>query len=342
MKMRGFWCGLGLRLGLVAGGVFSSLLVAGCGPRAIFADLAHHNISDEDLLSLLPQGQDAVLDVDLAAMRAWPPLSAILALLPSDYQLRLRELAADPLTDLDAICVGLRGLGTAGLEATLLVRGQPSRSKLWQKLQGQPGSREVTYHGMPLVETDDRALAQLTPQTLVLGSRVQVRQTIDIFRGVDHGARKQPTLLSALALAPSGKQGRPPILLALLPSAELRQRAHDAGMLRIVEEAQAVAVAVAVGDGFDVGIVASYPDLAASASALSLVKSQAAELSTRSLTKILGLERFLSPLIAVAVPQSKKRPTPELHLAYRLPGEDLSELLRRIEQIKQLFSSQRN
>ncbi len=342
MKMRGFLCGFGLRLGLVLGGLVPFWLGTGCGPRALYADLAHHNISDEDLLALLPQGQEAVLDVDLAAMRAWPPLPTIISLLPADYQRRLRDVAAEPLVDLDAVCVGLRGLGTKDLDATLLLRGRPLGRKLWQQMQGQPGSREVTYHGMPLVEAEDRALAQLSPQTLVLGSRVQVRQTIDIFRGVDHGARKQPALMSALAMAPSGKQGRPPLLLALLPSAELRQRAHDAGMLRILEEAQAVAVAIAVGDGFDVGIVASYPDLASSATALSLVKSQAAELSTRSLTKILGLERFLSPLIAVAVPQSKKRPTPELHLAYRLPGEDLNELFRRIEQLKQLFSSQRN
>lgn len=334
--MRGLWRGMFL-FGLVA-----LASVSGCGPRAIRADLEHHNLSDEDLLALLPPGQEAILDVELAPLRAWPPMKSLWALVPERSLRRLQEVAADPLVDLDAICIGLRGVGTSAVEATLLVRGSPSRSKLWQQIVSQPGSREVTYHGMPIAEVGDQSLAQLTPQTLVLGSRLQVRQTIDIFRGVDHGARKQPQLMAALAMAPTGKEGRPPFLLALLPSAELRQRARDAGMLRVLDDAQALAAALAVGDGLDLGIVVSYSDVTMAQTALAWVKGQAAELSTRSLTKVLGLDRFVSPLVAVAVPQSKKRPTPELHLAYRLPGDELAELLRRIEQIKQLFSSQRN
>lgn len=336
MVMRRLIVGLGLCGLLALGGA------TGCGPRAIVSDLTHHNMSDEDLLQLLPQGQEAVFDIELQSLRAWPPARSLMALLPEGAQRRLRDVAADPLSDLDAVCIGLRGLGTKDVEATLLFRGSPSRNKLWQQMLSRPQSREVTYHGMPIAEVADESLAQLTPQTVVLGSRLQVRQTIDIFRGVDHGARKQQALVAALAMAPTGKAGRPAVLMAILPSSDLRQKAHNAGLLRILDDAQAVAVAMAIGDGFDIGIVASYPDVTMAQSALAFVNAQAAELSLRPLTKALGLERFISPLVAVAVPQSKKRPTPELHLAYRLPGDDLAELLRRIEQLKQLFPSQRN
>ncbi len=330
MNMRWFLRGLGPVLGLVG------LLVGGvgCGPRAIRGDLEHHNISDEDLLALLPQGQEAVVDLDVAALRSWPPSRSLLDLLPGSARAKLGELVADPLADLDSVGLGFQGLGTSGVEATLLVRGRLHGSKLWQSMQARSASREVTYHGMAIVEDSTQAVARLTEQTLVVGSRLQVRQTIDIFRGVDHGVRKQSSLMTALAMAPSGKSGRPPILAAVLLSADLHHRLHDAGVLRVLDEAQAMALAVAVGDGFDIGVVASYPMLTSAGDAVAQIKAQAAELAGRPLAKLLSLDRFVMPLVAVAVPKSPKRPSPELHLAYRLPGDDLTDLLRRLSELK--------
>lgn len=339
MVMRRFLRGLGPLLGALALGCGLWCGGVGCGPRAIRPDLEHHNLSDEDLLSLLPQGQEAVLDVDVVALRAWPQSRPVLELVPDSLRAKLGGVVRDPLADVDAVCVGWRGLGTENIEATLLVRGRLLREKLWQSIVSVPGSREVTYHGMPVAEVDQRAVAQLSEQTVVLGNRLQVRQTIDIFRGVDHGARKQPSLMAALGMAPGTKGGRPPILAAVLLSPELHRRAHDAGVLRVLDEAQAVAVAIAVGDGFDIGVVASYPVGAAAVDAVSQIKAQASELSERALVKLLRLDRFVAPLVAVAVPQSPKRKTPELHLAYRLPGDDLAELLRRWSELRKYFPS---
>jgi len=341
MQMRRFLRGQGPRLtllGLLAV-TMAGLSGLGCGPRAIRADLEHHNLSDEDLLALLPQGQEVVVDIEVGPLRAWLPSRQLLELLPESARAKLSDVAKDPLSDVDALCLGLRGLGTDGLEATLLVRGRLLRSKLWQSVVSEPNSREVTYHGMPIAEVEQRSVAQLNDQTVVIGSRLQVRQTIDIFRGVDHGVRKQPALVSALAMAPGARQGRPPILAAVLLSPELHKRAHDAGVLRVLDEAQSLAVAIAVGDGFDIGVVASYPVLSGAVDAVSQLKAQAAELAGRPLTKLLNLDRFVSPLVAVAVPQSAKRATPELHLAYRLPGDDLAELLRRVTELRKYFPS---
>ncbi len=333
MNMRWFWPGLGPLLGLLALVAGS----AGCGPRVIRGDLEHHNISDEDLLALLPQGQDAVLDIDVAALRLWPPSRSLLELVPQSARAKLGEVVASPLADLDAVGLGFQGIGTSSVEATLLVRGRLHSSKLWQQMQARAGSREVTYHGMLIVEDGAQAVARLSEQTLVVGSRLQVRQSIDIFRGVDHGVRKQTSLLTALAMAPAGKSGRPPILAAVLLTPDLHHRLHDAGMLRALDEAQAVAVAIAVGDGFDIGVVASYPMTTMAADAVAQLKAQAAELAGRPLAKLLSLDRFIMPLVAVAVPKSPKRPTPELHLAYRLPGEDLTELVRRLSEFARVF-----
>lgn len=313
------------------------LWLAGCGPRSIRADLDHHNLSDDDLLALLPQGQEAVIDVDVAALRAWPPMQTLLSLLPERMLAALSSLVANPLQDVDALCVGATGLGSGAIESTLLVSGRLPKDKLWQDLARREGSRQVSYHGMPLIEAGDRALVQLSERTWVLGSRLQVRQTIDIFRGVDPGLRKQTSLMNALAMAPSGKHGRPPIVAAVLLGSDLRRRAHEAGVLRVFDEAQSVALAVAVGDGFDIGVVVSYPFVQMAAESLSQVRAQAAELGSRPLVKLLHLDRFVSPLVSVAVPQSKKRPTPELHLAYRLPGDELDDLLRRLSELKKLL-----
>lgn len=327
--MQRFW--FASLLGLLA------LCAVGCGPRSIRADLDHHNLSDDDLLALLPQGQQAVIDVDVAALRAWPPMQALLSLIPARLLSSLSSLAGNPLQDVDALCVGATGLGSGAVESTLLVSGRLPKDKLWQDLARREGSREVTYHGMPLVEAGDRSLVQLSDRTWVLGSRLQVRQTIDIFRGVDPGLRKQSSLMNALAMAPTGKQGRPPVLAAVLLGSDLRRRAHEAGVLRVFDEAQSIALAVAVGDGIDVGVVVSYPFVQMAAEALSQVRAHAAELGSRSLVKLLHLDRFVSPLVSVAVPQSKKRLTPELHLAYRLPGYELDDLLRRVSQLMSLL-----
>jgi hypothetical protein len=79
------------------------------------------------------------------------------SLLPDSLRAKLGGVVRDPLADVDAVCVGWRGLGTENIEATLLVRGRLLREKLWQSIVSQPGSREVTYHGMPVAEVDQRA-----------------------------------------------------------------------------------------------------------------------------------------------------------------------------------------
>jgi hypothetical protein len=174
---------------------------------------------------------------------------------------------------------------------------------------------------MPVAEVDQRAVAQLSEQTVVLGNRLQVRQTIDIFRGVDHGARRA-AVADGGAGDGSGDQGGSATDLgnAVLLSPELHRRAHDAGVLRVLDEAQAVAVAIAVGDGFDIGVVASYPVGAAAVDAVSQIKAQASELSERALVKLLRLDRFVAPLVAVAVRVAEAqdpRATPGLSTARR-------------------------
>ena len=167
-------------------------------------------------------------------------------------------------------------------------------------------SREVTYHGMPIAEVADESLAQLTPQTVVLGSRLQVRQTIDIFGASIMGRANSRRLWQRLRWHRREKSWTTTCVdgdFAVVGSAS---KAHNAGLLRILDDAQAVAVAMAIGDGFDIGIVASYPDVTMAQSALAFVNAQAAELSCGHLPKRLRLERFISPLVAVAVPQSKK------------------------------------
>lgn len=301
--------------------------------------LAHHNLSDEDLLSLLPGDQEAVLDIDVAALSVWAPSRSVWGLLPEPIRDRLSERFANPLADVDALCVGVRGFWDKEPEWTVLLRARPKGLPWKPKLSGP--TRTVAYHGMPVAENDREAVAHLTDRTSVWGSRLQTRQTIDIFRGVLHGARKQTDLMAALKLAPAAKQGRPPVLWALVMNKEWQTQVHDQTALRFLEQAQKVAVAVAVGDGIDVGVIAAYPTRSDAAQAAQHVKEQLAGWSSRALTQWLGLQPFLARAVVVAVPENHKRKTPELHLAYRLAGEEFSELLRKIEELGKVLPLQK-
>jgi hypothetical protein len=324
----------------------------GCGRSNLKADLDRKSRSDDDLVALLPRGLDLVLDIDVADLRRLTASERLVALLPEPLRTSLESLVAAPLHSLDAVAVGVGGIGSSDASVTLIGRGRIEPLRLSGELYRQGLDSEVEYHGLPLRERSlgagatppptasgwANATALLNSRTLVLGSRESVRQVIDIFRSDDDGARSPSPLMVALGRAPQAKEGRPALLLALLTSAALRERLHQAGLPELGAEAEFLAVALAVGDGLDLGLVVGYRDLQAAQEAARLLLLKSQDLRQRPALSFLGLDRFLQPLVAVATPAApqKGRPQPELHLAYRLPGDELVALLDRLTTLKQL------
>lgn len=312
----------------------------GCERSNIKAELDRGSLGDADLLALLPGGLDAVLDVDMAGLRKLELAGELLSLLPDPALGRLAMVSDDPLFTLDALAVGMFGIGTPDADVVWVARagdGKVGRERLFSAMRRLGEANEAEYHGVPLIETKGgQAAAILNGRSIACGNRKTVRQVIDIFRTEEHGARKQADLMQALRKAPRAKEGRPAVQLALLLSPALRERLQQLGLSELGTDGDDLAAALAVGDGIDIGVVSSYRTLSAAEAAAQSLRLRADGLRKRPTLMFLGIERFVEPLIAVAVPAGKGRTGPELHLAYRLAESELRDLLNRLSKLKDL------
>jgi hypothetical protein len=89
------------------------------------------------------------------------------------------------------------------------------------------------------------------------------------------------------------------------------------------------ALSFAVGDGFDVGIVAGAHGPIEAATLAKQAKTRAGELKSQVTVRLLGLTPFVEPFIVV----SKES---EVHVAYRLPERRVDQLVTRLEQMQAL------
>lgn len=340
-------------LGLSAG--------SGCSRGNIKSSLDRLSRSDADLVALLPRGLDAILDIDVSGpsgLRQLASLDEIISLLPAGAMASLEQLCDHPTLQIEAIAVGISGMGSATPEIAILVRGDLIKERIFAAVQRRAGqTAAVEYHGVPLIEAapaqaesgeKDRAsvpafdpahsaaAAMLTPKTVVFGSRVSTRQVVDIFRGEEEGARGQTELMNALSRAPRAKTGRPAVLIASLLPPAMRDQLRTMGLPEVAENADFFSAALAVGDGLDLGVVVGYRTLAAAAEAVRSLQQRTQELRRRPALVFIGLANFLEPLQLVAAPRNARRNQPELHVAYRLPGDELGQLLTRIGRLKQL------
>ena len=325
------------------------VLSVGCTRATLRSDLDRTSLGDEDLLALLPRGLDAVLDVDVAGLRQLDSAAALLSYLPQRSLTHLETVTDLPLRNLDALVVGLRSMGTDEYDVVVVARGQLGRERVLRGVRTIGATREVEYHGVPLIESvgdyeatgmvaGGLAAAMLTPRTVVLASRFAVRQVIDIYRGVDDGARQQGDLMAALGRAPRAKVGRPAVLMTTVLTAPMRDRLRNSQVPELGADAEFITAALAVGDGLDLGVVAAYSDLSVAKDVATRLLDRAEALRHRPALTFIGIERYIDPLVAVAVPAApaKGRRSPEMHLAYRLSSADLNEILSRISKLQKL------
>lgn len=352
---------------LLCGGLLL-VVFGGCGTSNIKRTLHRGNRSDQDLLALVPTGMDAVLDVAVTGPSGLAQLGAVdelLALVPTEFMQPLTQIVDQPLHQLEAAAVGFAKLGTEAPQGVVLLRGDVTRERVFHLVQKGGAWREVEYHGLALVETlaekggtpgtssgtesphgggqgvsyaaAMEAAAMLTTRSCVLGTRLAVRQTIDIFRGEEDGVRTQADLMAALGRAPRAKTGRPAVLLATLITPALRGQVVATGLETGLLQASWISTAVAVGDGIDVGLVVGYRTLAAAQHATARLLAGTQDLQRRPVLRFLGLTTYLDPVQAVAVPAAAARPDPELHVAYRLPNDEVTALASRLPKLLMLL-----
>ena len=117
-------------------------------------------------------------------------------------------------------------------------------------------------------------------------------------------------------------------MAAVVPSPPLRERLR-AEKWESASDLEWAAVSLAVGDGLDVGVVAGAHGPVEAASLAKLMKTRAGELKTQATVRLLGLVPFVEPFIVVAKEN-------EVHVAYRLTGVRVDQLVTRLAEMQGL------
>jgi len=304
------------------------MLAAGCGGTMHAGPPPTERPVGEDLPALLPSGADVALDIDVAQLDGWPTARRLLSLLPEEGRAHLAALGDDPLAQIQALAVAVHKAGTPEAGTTMVARGTLD----WDRLRaGLAGAVDADYHGATLVDGDAESMARITPTVFAFGSRVAVRRVVDVARKDDEGLRTaavDKALRDALAKAPTAKLGRPAVMAAVVPSPPLRERLR-AEKWESASDLEWAAVSLAVGDGLDVGVVAGAHGPVEAASLAKLMKTRAGELKTQATVRLLGLVPFVEPFIVVAKEN-------EVHVAYRLTGVRVDQLVTRLAEMQGL------
>ena len=280
------------------------------------------------MLALLPAGADAVIDLDTAQLDSWPTARRLLALLPADGRARLARLGDDPLAQVSAIGVAIYKVGTPDAESVTVARATID----WDKLKSTiAGGEESDYHGAAVVDGSGEALARVTPTVFAYGSRALVRRVCDVAHKDDDGFRVAGVdgrLRQALGHAPTAKLGRPAIMAAVVPTQPMRERLRKEKW-DAAADLDWLALSFAVGDGFDVGVVAGAHGPIEASTLQKLMKQRAAELKGQVTVRLLGLSPYIEPFVVIAKES-------EVHVAYRLTEMRVDQLMTRLEQMQQL------
>ncbi|HEY2745979.1 MAG TPA: hypothetical protein VGL86_15190 [Polyangia bacterium] len=311
--------------------VMMALLAAGCGtasPSLPTPTKPTDRPVGEDVLALLPTGADAVVDIDVAQLDSWPTARRLLALLPPAGRERVARLGDDPLAQVSAIGVAFFQVGTPDAASVTVVRATLD----WDKLRSTvDGGVESDYHGAALVENAAESLARVTPTVFAYGSRVLVRRVCDVAHKDDDGFRisgVDERLRAALRHAPTAKLGRPALMAAIVPTQPLRERLRTEKW-DAAADLDWLALSFAVGDGFDVGVVAGAHGPIEAETLQKTMKQRAGELKSQVTVRLLGLQPYIDPFVVVAKEN-------EVHVAYRLTESRVDQLVTRLEQMSRL------
>jgi hypothetical protein len=280
------------------------------------------------MLALLPQGADAVIDVDVAQLDGWPTARRLLALMPSEGRARIATLGDDPLAQVSALAVAVFKVATPEAESVTVARGTLD----WDKLKATiAGGADADYHGAAVFDGATEAVARIGPTLFAYGTRAGVRRVCDVARKDDDGFRAaalDKRLRDALGRAPTAKLGRPAIMAAMVPTQPLRERLR-AEKWDSAADLDWLGVSFAVGDGFDVGIVAGAHGPIEATTLQKMMKQRQAEVKSQATVRLLGLVPFVEPFVVVAKDN-------EVHVAYRLAEARVDQLVTRLEQMQSL------
>ncbi len=312
--------------------VLAALATAGCAEVQSGAPgmpAARGAADDSDLWNLAPSAADTVAEVDLAALRASPWTQALTQTdLSGQREHSLRAFGYDPFTDGDRLLAIAFEAGGAPHNLTVL-RGRFDPVRIAAAFRSANAHVMSTrWRDSPVWDTGERAVALVTPRTVVTGSSADVRAAIDAAWGIVPDARSGP--LGELRRAMGADRDGPAAFVAVNLTETLRARA--AGFVALPAGLQRFAARLNLGEDLNLdftGVADNPADAAATARA---VTTAAREYAEGTMIRLLGFSPILRSL-AVGAEGAR------LHGHLNVPVEQRARLAEKLLAVLQMVAA---
>ncbi len=281
---------------------------------------------DDDPISLLPSGAEALLYVDVARLKQAPLLVRAEKMAPKELE-RLRTVFGfDPIADVESAAIGLYQLGDHG-EALFVVRGRFDVEKVLAAFAASgPGSSVRGEHrGVPLVDRGAESMGFPTARVLVYGSRAAFRRAVDRAFGIGPSVEEDRELETLWRSAAGAGPGV--VRLVLVTTERLRDRSREE--LGDASEVRTLSGRLDLEDGIDLSLIADVQDAGLATRVDGEAQRRLRDLARQPAIALFGLAQFLD---GITVLSQGARVLGSL----RLNQERLDALLGRLEQIAEM------
>jgi hypothetical protein len=298
------------RLALCFGGLVACAETAGTG-RGPSAG-TRQTPDDSDGWNLVPAGAEAIADVDLAALRGSPWSSSLMTGdLGGERAARRQMFGFDVFTEADRMLVVSSGAGGT-TRALTVIRGNFDAAAIGTAFTtATPGASVTRWRETPLWESAGRAVAVVTPRTLVQGDAETVRAAVDAAWGIVPDARAGE--LGELRRRLDAEPSRSALFVALAVTDAMRA---NSGSADVPPELRRLAGRVDLGDDLTVNAVAVFDNARAASAAAAAWTDAARQLARNPLVMVLGVSAELNAITlrgdgnrvvgALRIPASKR------------------------------------
>lgn len=249
---------------------------------------------DSDLAAVIPRGADTLLEIDMAVLRISPwSRPAIEAAPPDERRAKAAARGFDEIADVDRLAFAQLA-GRADEAALVVAQGRFRRDEVVAAFQrGASGAPAESWRGCHVFVDGDRAIAFLTPRTLLSGPPAAVRAAIDTAWGVLDDVRADGEL--GEVRRSTGDRGRAPTArLSMIVTDEVRRRAAAA----LSDDARLgglrrVGARLDLGADLEIGLCAMLDTPAAAGDLAAVVSTALRQARSRPLMVVLGLGPIL-------------------------------------------------
>jgi hypothetical protein len=247
---------------------------------------------DQSLPTLVPEGVETVIDIDMAALRRSPWIAPVLQSRdPRATATKAEALGYDDVLDVDRI---IYAVTTAGADAPTLViaQGRLQSNRVEDAFRIRwPAAVVDHWRGIPLLSSGENAIAFLTTRTFASGPPAQVRAVVDRAYGIGPHLGTDPVLGPVRrALCPDGAE--PAVLITVAVDQPIRARIGDA--VPLPRELRQVGLRVDVGQSLDLQALGILDDRSAADALARRLSALLGDRGTRLALASMGLAVLLA------------------------------------------------